>query len=44
MKTQKLGIATFGSGIKGESPNVRKVKGFGFFGGSDDVFVDYTNP
>ena len=40
----KLGIATFGSGIKGESPNVRKLKGFGLFGGSDDAFVDYTNP
>ena len=39
-----LGIATFGSVIKGESPNVRKLKGFGLFGGSDDAFVDYTNP
>ena len=39
-----VGLATFGSGIKGESPNVRKLKGFGLFGGSDDAFVDYTNP
>tara|TARA_B100000424_G_scaffold179496_1_gene138810 strand:- start:23 stop:586 length:564 start_codon:yes stop_codon:yes gene_type:complete len=40
----KLGIATFGSGIKGQSPNVRKLQGFGLFGGVDDKFVDYIDP
>ena len=40
----KLGIGTFGSGVKYQSKNVRDLKGFGLFGGTDDVFVDYTNP
>tara|TARA_R100000231_G_scaffold114274_1_gene84944 strand:- start:12 stop:566 length:555 start_codon:yes stop_codon:yes gene_type:complete len=40
----KLGVGTFGSGIKYESKNVRDLKGVGLFGGVDDVFVDYTNP
>ena len=29
---------------KYESKNVRDLKGVGLFGGTDDVFVDYTNP
>mgnify|MGYP007077390400 FL=1 len=40
----KLAIGTYGSGVKYESKNVRDLQGFGLFGGSDDVFVDYTNP
>ena len=40
----KLGVGTFGSGVKYESKNVRDLKGVGLFGGSDDVFVDYINP
>ncbi len=40
----KLGVGTFGTGVKYESKNVRDLKGVGLFGGIDDVFVDYTNP
>ena len=40
----KLGVGTFGTGVKYESKNVRDLKGVGLFGGADDVFVDYTNP
>ena len=40
----KLGIATFGTGVKYQSKNVRDLKGVGLFGGTDDVFVDYINP
>ena len=40
----KLGVGTFGTGVKYESKNVRDLKGVGIFGGADDVFVDYTNP
>ena len=40
----KLNVGTFGSGVKYKSENVRDLKGFGLFGGADDVFVDYTNP
>ena len=41
----KLGVGTYGSGVKYESKdNVRELKGVGIFGGTDDVFVDYTNP
>ena len=40
----KLNVGTFGSGVKYKSENVRPLKGFGLFGGADDVFVDYTNP
>ena len=40
----KLGVGTYGSGVKYESKNVRDLQGFGLFGGTDDVFVDYTNP
>jgi len=40
----KLAIGTYGSGVKYESKNVRELQGFGLFGGTDDVFVDYTNP
>ena len=40
----KLGVGTFGRGVKYESKNVRDLKGVGLFGGTDDVFVDYTNP
>ena len=40
----KLAIGTFGSGVQYESKNVRDLQGFGLFGGTDDVFVDYTNP
>jgi hypothetical protein len=40
----KLAIGTYGSGVKYESKNVRDLQGFGLFGGTDDVFVDYTNP
>ena len=41
----KLAIGTYGSGVKYESKdNVRELKGVGLFGGTDDAFVDYTNP
>ena len=40
----KLGVGTFGTGVKYESKNVRDLKGVGLFGGTDDTFVDYTNP
>ena len=40
----KLSVGTFGSGVKYKSKNVRDLQGFGLFGGTDDVFVDYTNP
>ena len=40
----KLGVGTFGTGVKYESKNVRDLKGVGLFGGTDDAFVDYTNP
>ena len=40
----KLGIATFGTGVKYQSKNVRNLKGVGLFGGADDAFVDYINP
>ena len=41
----KLGVGTYGSGVKYESKdNVRELKGVGLFGGTDDAFVDYTNP
>ena len=40
----KLGIATFGTGVKYQSKNVRDLKGVGLFGGTDDAFVDYINP
>ena len=43
-KKPKLGVGTYGSGVKYESKNVRELQGFGLFGGTDDVFVDYTNP
>ena len=40
----KLGVGTFGTGVKYESKNVRDLKGVGLFGGTDDAFVDYINP
>ena len=41
----KLGVGTYGSGVKYESKdNVRELKGVGLFGGTDDAFVDYINP
>ena len=40
----KLGVGTYGSGVKYESKNVRDLQGFGLFGGTDDVFVDYIDP
>ena len=40
----KLAVGTYGSGVKYESKNVRDLQGFGLFGGTDEVFVDYTNP
>ena len=43
-KKPKLGVGTYGSGVKYESKNVRELQGFGLFGGTDDVFVDYINP
>ncbi len=43
-KKPKLAVGTYGSGVKYESKNVRDLQGFGLFGGTDDVFVDYTNP
>ena len=43
-KKPKLGVGTYGSGIKYESKNVRDLQGFGLFGGTDDVFVDYIDP
>ena len=39
----KLGVGTFGTGVKYQSKNVRDLKGVGLFGGTDDAFVDYTN-
>ena len=43
-KKPKLGVGTYGSGVKYESKdNVRELKGVGIFGGTDDVFVDYTD-
>ena len=43
-KKPKLGVGTYGSGVKYESKNVRELQGFGLFGGTDDVFGDYINP
>ena len=43
-KKPKLTVGTYGSGVKYESKNVRDLQGFGLFGGTDDVFVDYINP
>ena len=43
-KKPKLGVGTYGSGVKYESENVRDLQGFGLFGGTDDVVVDYINP
>ena len=44
-KKPKLGVGTYGSGVKYESKdNVRDLKGVGLFGGTDDAFVDYINP
>ena len=43
-KKPKLGVGTYGSGVKYESKNVRELQGFGLFGGTDDVFVDYIDP
>ena len=40
----KLTVGTYGAGVKYESKNVRDLQGFGLFGGTDNVFVDYTNP
>ena len=41
----KLGIAAFGSGVRGKSKNVRfKGKGIGGFSDPSSVFVDYENP
>ena len=40
----KLSVGTYGSGVIYQSKNVRELQGFGLFGGTDDVFVDYTNP
>ena len=39
----KLGVGTFGTGVKYQSKNVRDLKGVGLFGGVDDAFVDYTD-
>ena len=44
-KKPKLGVGTYGSGVKYESKdNVRELKGVGLFGGTDNVFVDYIDP
>ena len=43
-KKPKLGVGSYGSGRKYESKKVRDLQGFGLFGGTDDVFVDYINP
>ena len=41
----KLGIAAFGTGVRGKSDNVRfKGKGIGGFSDPSSVFVDYENP
>ena len=40
----KLAVGTYGSGVRYESKNVRDLQGFGLFGGTDDVFVDYIDP
>ena len=40
----KLGIAAFGTGVRGKSDNVRfKGKGIGGFSDPSSVFVDYEN-
>ena len=43
-KKPKLAVGTYGSGVRYESKNVRDLQGFGLFGGTDDVFVDYIDP
>ena len=41
----KLGIAAFGTGVRGKSDNVRfKGKGIGGFSDPSSVFVDYETP
>ena len=46
-KKPKIGVATFGTGVRGseENPNVRfKGTGIGRFGDPSSVFVDYETP
>lgn len=44
-KRPKLGVAAFGTGVRGESDNVRFTgKGIGQFSDSKSVFVDYETP
>tara|TARA_R100000329_G_scaffold38432_1_gene36268 strand:+ start:360 stop:929 length:570 start_codon:yes stop_codon:yes gene_type:complete len=43
-KKPRFGVATFGTGVRGDSSNVRDLNGFGLFGGGNDGFVDYTDP
>ena len=43
-KKPKIGVATFGTGVRGEQTNVKfKASGIGKFSDPTSVFVDYTN-
>ena len=43
-KKPKIGVATFGTGVRGDQTNVRfKGSGIGRFSDPTSVFVDYTN-
>ena len=43
-KKPKIGVATFGTGVRGEQTNVRfKASGIGKFSDPTSVFVDYTD-
>ena len=43
-KKPKIGVATFGTGVRGEQTNVKfKASGIGKFSDPSSVFVDYTN-
>ena len=44
-KKPKLGVATFGTGVRGDesNPNVRFTQGLGAFSDPNKVFVDYEN-
>ena len=42
-KKPKIGVATFGTGVRGDQPKIRFTKGVGIFKDADKVFVDYTD-
>ena len=43
-KKPKIGVATFGTGVRGDQTNVRfKPTGIGKFSDPTSVFVDYTD-